>query len=63
MEFKPSDGFLEDIVKLASLCNEKGADGMEITFNVENSCAKVIVDLTFRAEGWDGKDGNDGKNG
>lgn len=49
MEFKPSKGFIGDIVKLALLCDEQDTDSMELEFTLKDG-SKAIVELTFKSE-------------
>ena len=53
MEYKPTKGFIEDIVKLACLCDENDTDSMEIGFTLKDG-RRAIVEMTFRTEEGDG---------
>jgi len=52
-EYKPTKGFIEDIVKLACLCDENDTDSMEIGFTLKDG-RRAIVEMTFRTEDGDG---------
>lgn len=52
-EYKPTKGFIEDIVKLACLCDENDTDSMEIGFTLKDG-RRAIVEMTFRVEEGDG---------
>ena len=47
--YKPTKGFIEDIVKLACLCDENDTDSMEIGFTLKDG-RRAIVEMTFRVE-------------
>ena len=49
MEYKPSKGFMEDIVRLANFCGENDTDSMEICFTLSDG-RKAIVEMIFRSE-------------
>lgn len=55
MDYKPSKGFIEDIVKLACFCDENDTDSMEIGFTLKDG-RRAIVEMTFRTEDGDGND-------
>ena len=55
MEYKPSRGFIEDIVRLACICDENDTDSMEIGFTLKDG-RRAIVEMTFRAEDGDHHD-------
>lgn len=46
-EYKPTKGFIEDIVKLACMCDENDTDSMKIEFTL-NDGRMAIVEITFR---------------
>lgn len=48
-EYKPTKGFIEDIVKLACLCDENDIDSLEIGFTLKDG-RRAIVEMTFRTE-------------
>lgn len=48
-EYKPTKGFIEDIVKLACLCDENDTDSMEISFTLKDG-RRAIVEMSFRTE-------------
>lgn len=54
-EYKPTKGFIEDIVKFACLCDENDTDSMEIEFTLKDG-RRAIVEMTFRTEEGDGND-------
>lgn len=49
MDYKPSRGFIEDIAKLACLCDENDTDSMELGFTLKDG-KRAIVEMTFRTE-------------
>ena len=55
MEYKPSKGFIEDIVKLACLCDENDTDNLEIGCTMKDG-RRAIVEMTFRTEDGNGNE-------
>ena len=52
VEYKPSRGFIEDIVRLACICDENDTDSMDISFTLKDG-RRAIVEMTFRTEDGD----------
>ena len=55
MEYKVSNGFLEDIVNFARFCDENDTDSIELEFTLHDG-RKAIAEITFRTEEGDGND-------
>lgn len=55
MDYKPSRGFIEDIVRLACICDENDTDSMDISFTLKDG-RRAIVEMTFRTEDGDHHD-------
>lgn len=49
MDYKPSMGFIKDIVRLACMCDENDTDSMELRFTLKDG-KRAIVEMTFRTE-------------
>ena len=47
--YKPTKGFIEDIVKLACLCEANDSDSVELGFTLKDG-RRAIVEMTFRVE-------------